>query len=68
MMQLASIPQTIKTLRLDVRNCIILDNPETKDGITTTAITPINGIKDQTFAFVYPILKNIGICIPVIKE
>lgn len=47
---------------------MIPDNEDTKEGVITKAITAINGTNDQTFAFVYPILKNNGICMPVITE
>ena len=44
------------------------DKAVIKDGIITNAITMRNGNSAHFFAFVYPILKNRGICIPVITE
>ena len=44
------------------------DNADTKEGNTTNNITTAKGIRDHNFALVYPILKNNGICIPVIVE
>lgn len=38
------------------------------DGIITNNITTRNGTTAHIFAFVYPSLKNNGICIPVIIE
>lgn len=44
------------------------DNADIKEGNTTNNITTAKGTKDHNFALVYPILKNNGICIPVIVE
>ena len=44
------------------------DNADTKEGNTTNNITTAKGMRDHNFALVYPILKNNGICIPVIVE
>ena len=44
------------------------DNADTKEGNTTNNITTAKGMRDHNFALVYPLLKNNGICIPVIVE
>lgn len=67
-MQLINTQLIIKAFGCDCINSTTPDNVETKDGIITNAITAINGIMAHTFAFVYPTLKYIGTCIPVIAE
>ena len=49
-------------------NSINSDSTDIKDGIITKNITKTNGIKDHPLAFIYPILKNSGTCIPAIIE
>ena len=57
-----------KSSLFDCAKSMTPDNADTKEGNTTNNITTAKGMKDHNFALVYPILKNNGICIPVIVE
>ena len=57
-----------KSSLCDCAKSRIPDNADTKEGNTTNNITTAKGMRDHNFALVYPILKNNGICIPVIVE